>query len=134
RGALTELPHGVRVHGREREPHLRRGGLAGGGNVGAEDDARPHPRALAELRRVAVLPDPVLLPLPDGGVVRVEALAVAAVPTGPVLEQRTSAAHGLNAARAGGTAARRSRDGPLTDPEVESVSFRDVRARCRRAL
>src|SRR4051812_17254205 len=91
----------------------------------AKHDARPRPRALAVLGGIAILPDPVLLPLSDGGIVGVQTLPTSAARARPVLEQRTSAAHRLHDAVADVRATLR-RHPPLADPEVEPMPLGDI--------
>ena len=84
------------------------------------------------LADASVLPYPELLPLFQGGVVAVEALAVSAAATSPILEDGATATNGLNEA-APGRFAVGSGDVPLTDPEIKPVTLGIVDANRRRS-
>jgi len=107
-------------------------GAIGHGCDGTQHHARADQPA-REVQAAAGGIDPELMPLAVGGVVAVEALALAALGARPVLEQRALARDDLDAVLAGLVAVR-GEDVPLADPEVELMVFRPRAGRLSRRL
>ena len=78
------------------------------------------PLTLAVLRDASVLVGPKLLPHREVSVVRVEALPLAALTVGPILEDHALREDLLHAARAGRLALCVG-DVPFADPEIKDV-------------
>jgi len=86
--------------------------------LGAAQDHRAVDQRAFQVQAVAAVVDPELLPLAGGGVVDVEALAIAAAGAGPVLVDDAATQRGLDAAAAHRLAVGIA-DHPFADPEIE---------------